>query len=165
MNLVRRLVLTKEVFGTLDGFDGKLVKEEANSKKLSEELKAMSLEKAQLESEKKFLQVRLDTLANKADELKAKHEVELAASKECLKNARIYKRATEVAQNSLETLAAEKERLLAERLKVDLAEAEAKAVAAYHEGFGDTPEYQDLAHHFMTSEWRAASRKDRWGSS
>ncbi|KAL2526627.1 hypothetical protein Adt_11681 [Abeliophyllum distichum] len=55
MNLVRGLVLTKEVFGTLEGFDGKLYKEEANSKKLSEELKAMSLEKAQLEPEKRFL--------------------------------------------------------------------------------------------------------------
>ncbi|KAL2526054.1 hypothetical protein Adt_11108 [Abeliophyllum distichum] len=182
MNLVRGLVLTKEVFGTFEGFDGKLAKEEANSKKLSENLKkAMSLEKAQLESEKRFLQVRLDTLANKGDELKAKHEVELAASKECLKDARTHKRVIEAAQKSveeahklaedksfaaetalvtansaLEILAAENDRLLAEareemeRLKVDHAKMEAKAVVAYYEGFGDTPEYQDLVHHFMT---------------
>ncbi|KAL2526628.1 hypothetical protein Adt_11682 [Abeliophyllum distichum] len=37
-----------------------------------------------------------------------------------------------------------------ERLKVDRAEVEAKAVTAYQEGFGDTSEYHDLAHHFMT---------------
>ncbi|KAL2517603.1 Uncharacterized protein Adt_13850 [Abeliophyllum distichum] len=182
MNLVHGLVLTKEVFSTLGGFNVKLAKEEANSKKLSEELKAMSLEKAQLESKKKFLQVRLDTLANKGNELKAKHEVQLAASNECFKDARTRKRATEVAQKSieeaqklvedrafaaetalatansvLEALAIEKERLLAEareemeRLNADRAEAEAKAVAAYQEGSGDTPEYQDLAHHFMTT--------------
>ncbi|KAL2466829.1 hypothetical protein Adt_42680 [Abeliophyllum distichum] len=139
MNLVRGLVLTKEVFGTLEDFDDKLTKEEANSKKLSEELKVMSLEKAQLESKKRFLQVRLDTLANKGDELKAKHEVELAASKECLKDAGTHRRAVEAVQKStekaqkladeraftaetaldtanstLEALATEKERLLAE---------------------------------------------------
>ncbi|KAL2506472.1 hypothetical protein Adt_22093 [Abeliophyllum distichum] len=138
MNLVRGLVLTKEVFNTLKGFDGKLAKEEANLKKLSEELKAMSSEKAQLESEKKFLQVRMDTLANKGDELKAKYEVELAASKECLKDARTRKRAAEAqkladeahklvedkafaaetalatANSALEALVAEKDWLLAE---------------------------------------------------
>ncbi|KAL2474803.1 hypothetical protein Adt_35539 [Abeliophyllum distichum] len=68
MNLIRGLVLTKDVFSSLKSFDGKLAKEEANSKKLSEELKAMNLEKAQLESENRFLQVRLDILAIKGDE-------------------------------------------------------------------------------------------------
>ncbi|KAL2512751.1 hypothetical protein Adt_18351 [Abeliophyllum distichum] len=166
MNLMRMLVLTKDVFGTLEGFNGKLAKEVANSKKLSNELKAMILEKAQLESEKRFLQVCLDTFAIKGDELKAKYEVELAASKECLKDTRIHKRAVEVAQkcveeaqklaeekafaaetalatanSALEALAAEKERLLAktreelERMKAAHAEAEAKVVVAYQEGF------------------------------
>ncbi|KAL2497590.1 hypothetical protein Adt_23140 [Abeliophyllum distichum] len=182
MNLMHGLVLTKEVFGTLEGFDGKLTKGVAHSKKLSEELKAMSLEKAQLESEKRFLQACLDTLAIKGDELKAKYEVELAASNECLKDATTHKRTTEAVQESteeaqklakerpfavetalatansaLEALAAKKEWLLAEtreemeRMKADRAEVEAKVVVAYQEGFEDTPEYQNLAHHFMTA--------------
>ncbi|KAL2518251.1 hypothetical protein Adt_14498 [Abeliophyllum distichum] len=156
MNLVCGLVLTKEVFSTLESFNGKLAKEEANSKKLSKELKAMSLEKAQLESEKKF-QVRLDTLANKGDELKAKHEKSTEeAQKLADDRAFAAKTALATANSALEALATENERLLAEareemeRLKVDRAEAEAKAITAYQEAFGDTPEYQDLAHHFMT---------------
>ncbi|KAL2474807.1 hypothetical protein Adt_35543 [Abeliophyllum distichum] len=92
-------------------FDGKLTKEEANSKKLSDELKAMSLEKAQLESEKRILQVRLDTLAIEGDELKAKYMVELTSSKECLKDARTCKRSVEAAQKSAE----EAQRLAEER--------------------------------------------------
>ncbi|KAL2543158.1 hypothetical protein Adt_04136 [Abeliophyllum distichum] len=42
INLVRGLLLAKELFGTIESFDD----EEAKSKKLSEDLKVMSLEKA-----------------------------------------------------------------------------------------------------------------------
>ncbi|KAL2474402.1 hypothetical protein Adt_35138 [Abeliophyllum distichum] len=183
MNLIRGLVLTMEVYNTLEGFDGKFTKEKANSKKLSKDLKAMRLEKVQLESEKRFHQARLDILVVKEDDLKAKYEVKLMASKECLKDARDRKRAAEAAQKSveeaqklaedrafaaetaiatansaLEAMVAEKDRLLAEvrreieQVKADRANAEAKAMVAYQEGFEDTPEYQDLAHHFMTAD-------------
>ncbi|KAL2474541.1 hypothetical protein Adt_35277 [Abeliophyllum distichum] len=102
MNLIRGLVLTKEVYSTLKGFDGKLSKEEANSKNLSEDLKAMSLEKAQLESDKRFLQVRLDFLVAKENDLKAKYEVKINTTKECLKDTRDQKRATEASQKRVE---------------------------------------------------------------
>ncbi|KAL2542655.1 hypothetical protein Adt_03633 [Abeliophyllum distichum] len=58
INLIRGLVMTKEVYSILEGFNGKLSKEETKSKKLSKDLKAMSLEKAQMESDKRFFQVR-----------------------------------------------------------------------------------------------------------
>ncbi|KAL2526880.1 hypothetical protein Adt_11934 [Abeliophyllum distichum] len=51
----------------------------------------------------------------------------------------------------------EKDKLLAkakedvERVKVDRADANVRAVAAYHDGFEDMSEYKDLAHHFMTA--------------
>ncbi|KAL2497105.1 hypothetical protein Adt_22655 [Abeliophyllum distichum] len=64
------------------------------------------------------------------------------------------------ANSTLEAMVAENDKLLAEakeeieRVKADCvdadAEAKAKAVAAYQDGFEDTPEYKDLAHHFMT---------------
>ncbi|KAL2526652.1 hypothetical protein Adt_11706 [Abeliophyllum distichum] len=95
MNLIRGLVLTKKVYNTLKGFDGKLSKEEANLKKLFEDLKTMSLEKAQLELDKRFLQVRLDSLVAKENDLKAKYEVKLKAAKKCVKDARDQKRAAE----------------------------------------------------------------------
>ncbi|KAL2497845.1 Uncharacterized protein Adt_23395 [Abeliophyllum distichum] len=101
MNLIHWLVLTKEVYSTLEGFNGKFAKEEANLKKLSEDLKAMSLEKAQLELEKRFLQVRLDSLVAKERNLKAKYEVELKAVRECLKDAQDRRRATEASQKQI----------------------------------------------------------------
>ncbi|KAL2533605.1 hypothetical protein Adt_06956 [Abeliophyllum distichum] len=181
MNLIRGLVLTKEVYSTLKGFDGKLGKEETNSKKLSEDLKTMSLEKAQLESKKRFLQVKLDTVVAREAGLKAQHEVKLTAAKECLKEARDKKRAVKASQKraeeaqklveerafvvetaattvngTLDVIVAEKDSLLAEvkekieRIKANRADAEARTVAAYQDGFEGTPEYKDLAHHFMT---------------
>ncbi|KAL2490959.1 hypothetical protein Adt_26587 [Abeliophyllum distichum] len=128
MNLIRELVLTKELYSTLEDFDGKLNKEVAKSIKLSEDLKAMSLEKAQLESDKKFLQVQLGMVVAKEIDLKA---------------------------NNFEAMVAEKDKLLAKvkeevgRVKVDCADAEARTVTAYQDGFEDMPEYKDLAHHFM----------------
>ncbi|KAL2517537.1 hypothetical protein Adt_13784 [Abeliophyllum distichum] len=83
MNLVRRLSLAKELFGAIESFDG----EEAKSKKLSEDLKTMSVEKAQLESEKRVLQFKLDLVVTKEADMRAKYEIELKAAKECLKQA------------------------------------------------------------------------------
>ncbi|KAL2513021.1 hypothetical protein Adt_18621 [Abeliophyllum distichum] len=51
MNLARRFVLAKQLFEAFESFEA----EEAKSKKLSEDLKAMGLEKAQLEYEKRAL--------------------------------------------------------------------------------------------------------------
>ncbi|KAL2526665.1 hypothetical protein Adt_11719 [Abeliophyllum distichum] len=100
----------------------------------------MSLEKAQLESEKRFLQVRLDSLVAKENDLKAKYEVEIKATKD-----------------TLEAIVVEKDKLLTEvkeeieRVKADREDAEARTVVVYQDGFKDTPEYKDLAHHFMTA--------------
>ncbi|KAL2461793.1 hypothetical protein Adt_45213 [Abeliophyllum distichum] len=91
MNLVRGFVLAKELFGIFESFDA----EEAKSKKLSEDLKAMSLEKAHLESEKRALQFKLDLVVTKEADRKAKYKIELKAAKECLKQARDQKRAAE----------------------------------------------------------------------
>ncbi|KAL2466029.1 hypothetical protein Adt_41880 [Abeliophyllum distichum] len=119
MNLVRGLVLAKELFDTIESFDGQCSKEEAKSKKLSEDLKAMSLEKAQLESDKRALQFKLDSVMAKEADLK----------------------------RSLEAITAEKDKFLVsareevEKVKAERADAEAKAVEAYQDAFVDTPEY------------------------
>ncbi|KAL2541346.1 hypothetical protein Adt_02324 [Abeliophyllum distichum] len=102
MNLIRGLVLTKEVYSILEDFDGKFAKEEVNLKKLSEDLETMSLEKAQLESEKRFFQVHLDSLVAKEGDLKAKYKVELKVVRECLKDARDRRKATEAFQKPAE---------------------------------------------------------------
>ncbi|KAL2465880.1 hypothetical protein Adt_41731 [Abeliophyllum distichum] len=91
MNLARGFVLAKELFSAFESFDA----EEAKSKKLSEDLKAIGLEKAQLESEKRALQFKLDLVVTKEVDMKAKYEIELKAAKECLKQARDQRRATE----------------------------------------------------------------------
>ncbi|KAL2532345.1 hypothetical protein Adt_05696 [Abeliophyllum distichum] len=46
MSIARGLILNEEMYNTIAGFDGKLSKEEAKSKKLFKDLKVMSLEKA-----------------------------------------------------------------------------------------------------------------------
>ncbi|KAL2497846.1 hypothetical protein Adt_23396 [Abeliophyllum distichum] len=52
----------------------------------------------------------------------------------------------------------EKDKLLTEvkeeieRVKEDRVDTEARAVAAYQDGFEGTFEYRDLAHHFMTAD-------------
>ncbi|KAL2542233.1 hypothetical protein Adt_03211 [Abeliophyllum distichum] len=176
MNLICRLVPTKEVYSTLEGFDRKFAKEEANLKKLSKNLKA------RLESDKRFLQVRLDSLVAKEGDMKTKYEVELKAARECLKDARDRIRAIEASQkctmeaqklaeeraftaetamatanSTLEAMLAKKDKLLAEfkeeieRVKVDCSDAEARMVAAYQDRFEDMSMYKDLAHHFMTA--------------
>ncbi|KAL2497921.1 Plus3 domain-containing protein [Abeliophyllum distichum] len=172
VNLVRGLVLTKDIFSAFASFDA----EEAKSKKLAKDLKAMGLEKAQLESEKRALQFKLDLVVTKESDMKAKHEIELKAAKECLKQAQDQRRATEASQkrveetqklvedrtleaeialaaanSSLEVTAADNERSLAatklelEKVRAERVDAEAKTVEAYQDAFVDTLEYQDLA--------------------
>ncbi|KAL2455996.1 hypothetical protein Adt_46995 [Abeliophyllum distichum] len=78
VNLARGFVLAKELFSAFESFDV----EEAKSKKLSEDLKAMGLEK------------EADT--------KAKYEIELKAAKECLKQAQDQRRTVEASQKRAE---------------------------------------------------------------
>ncbi|KAL2466038.1 hypothetical protein Adt_41889 [Abeliophyllum distichum] len=162
MNLVRGFVLAKELFGTIESFDA----EEAKSKKLSEELKAVSLEKAQLESEKRALQFKLYWVVTKEADIRAKYEIKLKATKECLKQAQDKKRAVEASRSvprrlrswsktgpltnsSLEAIITKKEKLLA-TVKQELERVRAEAVETYQDAFVDTPEYQDLVQCLMT---------------
>ncbi|KAL2466626.1 Uncharacterized protein Adt_42477 [Abeliophyllum distichum] len=55
------------------------------SKKLAEDLKVMGIEKAQLNSDKRALQFKLDLVVSKEADMKVKYEIELKATKECLK--------------------------------------------------------------------------------
>ncbi|KAL2491999.1 hypothetical protein Adt_27627 [Abeliophyllum distichum] len=159
VNLVRGLVLAKDIFSAFTSFDV----EEFKSKKLVEDLKAMGLEKAQLESDKRAIQFKLDLVVTKEANMKANYEIELKAAKECLKQAWNQRRAAEAsqkraneAQNSLEAASVDNERSFAtvklelEKVKAERADVEAKAVEAYREAFIDTPEYQDLAQRLMT---------------
>ncbi|KAL2466075.1 hypothetical protein Adt_41926 [Abeliophyllum distichum] len=130
MNLIRELVLTKEVCSTLKGFDGKLRKEEANSKKLSKDLKAMSHVKAQLESDKRFLQVRLDSVVAKETDLKAIPKIGE-------ERALVAEIAVATVNCNFEAMVVEKDKLLVEakeeveRVKADCANAEARALSEY----------------------------------
>ncbi|KAL2480271.1 Plus3 domain-containing protein [Abeliophyllum distichum] len=166
----------KDVFSAFASFDA----EDSKSKKLAEDLKVMDLEKVQLKSDKRALQLKLDLVVSKEADMKAKYEIELKATKECLKQARDQKRAAEASQkcteeaqklaedqtiavetvlaaanNSLEAAAADNERsfsamrLELEKIKVEQADAEARAVETYQDAFVDTPEYQDLAQLLM----------------
>ncbi|KAL2505556.1 hypothetical protein Adt_21177 [Abeliophyllum distichum] len=102
MNLIWRVALTMEMYNTLTGFDGKFSKEEAKSKKLSEDLMVMSLKKSQLESDKRVLQFKLDLVVAMEADMKAKYEIELKVLKESLKQAQYQKRAVEASQKRAE---------------------------------------------------------------
>ncbi|KAL2461794.1 Uncharacterized protein Adt_45214 [Abeliophyllum distichum] len=91
VNLIRGLVLAKDIFSAFASFDA----EDSKSKKLAEDLKVMGLKKVQLESDKRALQFKLDLVVSKEADMKAKYEIELKAAKECLKQARDQKRAAE----------------------------------------------------------------------
>ncbi|KAL2506010.1 Uncharacterized protein Adt_21631 [Abeliophyllum distichum] len=133
MNLVRGFVLAKELFGTIESFDA----EEVKSKKHSEDLKAMSLEKAQLD-----LVVKKEKRAEEAQ--KSAEDLTLTAETTLV-----------TANNSLDVVV-EKQKSLAvtkqevERVRAEQADAEAKAVEAYQDPFVDTSEYQDLTQRLMT---------------
>ncbi|KAL2480035.1 hypothetical protein Adt_33001 [Abeliophyllum distichum] len=98
VNLAQGFVLAKELFSAFESFNAK----EAKSKKLFDDLKAMGLEKAQLESKKRALQFKLDLVMTKEANMKAKYEIELKAAKECLKQARDHRRAAEASQKRAE---------------------------------------------------------------
>ncbi|KAL2454351.1 hypothetical protein Adt_48146 [Abeliophyllum distichum] len=172
--------MAKELFSTFESFDT----EEAKSKKLSEDLKATGIEKAQLESEKRALQFKLDLVVTKEADMRAKYEIELKATKECLKQAQDQRRTTEASQKraeeaqksskaalattnrSLEAAVADKEKSLAlaklelEKVRAERANAEVKAVEAYQDAFVDTPEYQDLERCLTTCRWGAIGGVD-----
>ncbi|KAL2531747.1 hypothetical protein Adt_05098 [Abeliophyllum distichum] len=102
MSIARELILNKEVYNTVASFDGKLGKEKAKLKKLSKDLKTISLEKAQLESDKRTLQFKLDLVVANEANVNAKYEVELKATKECLKQVRDQKMDVEASQKHTE---------------------------------------------------------------
>ncbi|KAL2498208.1 hypothetical protein Adt_23758 [Abeliophyllum distichum] len=62
----------------------------------------MGLEKAQLESDKRALQFKLDLVVSKETDMKTKYEIELKATKECLKQARDQRGAAEASQKRAE---------------------------------------------------------------
>ncbi|KAL2475569.1 Uncharacterized protein Adt_36305 [Abeliophyllum distichum] len=151
MHLVRGLVLAKELFNTIESFDGQCSEEEAKSKKLSEDLKAMSLEKVQLESNKRALQFKLDSAVAREADLKERYEIELKAVKESLKHARDQKRAAEVSQKRAED--AQKlaeERTLAAETAVATANNSLEAVAAEKDKLLVSARQEDLAQCLMT---------------
>ncbi|KAL2513250.1 hypothetical protein Adt_18850 [Abeliophyllum distichum] len=98
VNLVRGFVLVKEIFSGFERFDA----EEAKSKKLAKDPKAMGLKKAQLKYDKRALQFKLDLVVTKETDMKAKYEIELKATNKCLKQARDQRRATEAFQKCTE---------------------------------------------------------------
>ncbi|KAL2526462.1 hypothetical protein Adt_11516 [Abeliophyllum distichum] len=140
---VRGLILNKEVYNIVAGYESKFRKEEAKSKKLFKDLMAIGLEKAQLESDKRGLQFKLDLVVAKEADTKAKYEIELTALKK--------------SSNNLEAMVAEKEKQLTEakeevdRVKAECADVEARVVLAYKEDFENTPEYMYPTNHFMTA--------------
>ena len=67
-----------------------------------EDLKAMSLKKVQLESDKRALQFKLDLVVTKEADARGKYEIELKAAKESLKQARDQKMAAEATQKRAE---------------------------------------------------------------
>ncbi|KAL2506069.1 hypothetical protein Adt_21690 [Abeliophyllum distichum] len=144
MNLVQGLVLAKELFDTIESFDRQCSEEEVKSKKLSEDLKVMSLEKAQLESDKRK---RVAEVFQKRaeDAQKLAEERTLAAET-----------AVATANSILEAVAAVKDKLLVstrqevERVNVERTDVQAKVVEAYQDAFVDTPEYQILVQRLMT---------------
>ncbi|KAL2471019.1 hypothetical protein Adt_39155 [Abeliophyllum distichum] len=177
VNLVRGLVLAKDIFSAFASFDA----EDSKSKKLAEDLKVVGLEKAHLESNKRALQLKFDLVVSKETDMKAKYEIEQKVAKECLKRARDQRRAAEASQkhaeeaqklaedrtlaaetalaatnSSLEAAIADIERSLTamklelEKIKAERADAKAMTVEVYQDAFMDTPEYQDLAQCLMT---------------
>ncbi|KAL2465186.1 hypothetical protein Adt_41037 [Abeliophyllum distichum] len=150
VNLARGFVLAKELFSAFESFDT----EEAKSKKLAKNLKAMGLEKAQLESDKRALQFKLDlVVTKKARDQRRAAEASLKRAEEAQKSVET---ALASANSSLEAAVADKEKSLAaakfelERVRAERADAEAKAVEVYQDVFVDIPEYQDLTQHLMT---------------
>ncbi|KAL2486735.1 Uncharacterized protein Adt_31491 [Abeliophyllum distichum] len=98
VNLVRGLVLAKHIFSAFASFNA----EDSKSKKLAKDLKVMGLEKVQLESDKRALHFKLDLVVLKETDMKAKYEIELKATKECLKQTRDQRRAAEASQKRAE---------------------------------------------------------------
>ncbi|KAL2518045.1 Uncharacterized protein Adt_14292 [Abeliophyllum distichum] len=148
VNLVRGLVLAKDIFSAFTSFDA----EDFKSKKLAKDLKVMGLEKAQMESDKRALQFKLDLVVSKEADMKAKYEI----AKECLKQDRtlVAETALAAANNSLEAAAADNERSFSatklELEKIKTERVEARVVEAYQDAFVDTPEYQDFVQRLMT---------------
>ncbi|KAL2542700.1 hypothetical protein Adt_03678 [Abeliophyllum distichum] len=143
MSIARWLILNKEVYITVDGCENKFSKEEAKSKKLSKDLKAMGLEKAQLESDKRALQFKLDMVV--AEEAETKDRAFAAET------------AVAIANSNLEAVIVEKDKQLAEareeveKVEVERADAAERVLLAYKEKFENTHEYMELTHRFMTA--------------
>ncbi|KAL2531332.1 hypothetical protein Adt_04683 [Abeliophyllum distichum] len=151
MNLARGFVQAKELFSAFESFDA----EEVKSKKLSEDLKAKGLKKAQLESEKRALQFQAGFSCDKGGRYEGQKRVE-EAQKLAEDRTLVAETALAITNSSIEATVADKVKSLAmaklelERVRAERADAEAKIVEAYQDAFVDTPEYQDLVQRLMT---------------
>ncbi|KAL2526794.1 Uncharacterized protein Adt_11848 [Abeliophyllum distichum] len=149
-------IVAASVHSAFASFDA----EDSKSKKLVEDLKAMGLEKALLEFDKRVLQFKLDLVVSKETDMKKRADEAQSLAEEAQKLAEdltlAAKTALAVANSSLEAAAVDNERSLSEtkleleKIKVEQADAEARAVEAYQDAFVDTPEYQDLAQRLVT---------------
>ncbi|KAL2474559.1 Uncharacterized protein Adt_35295 [Abeliophyllum distichum] len=128
----KALTTVERLMSAFESFDA----EEAKSKKLFEDLKAMGLEKRR---------------AAEASREHAKEALKLAKDRTLVAETVIA-----TANSSLGVVVADKKKSLAtvklelEKVRAERKNAEAKAVEAYQDVFMDTPEYQDLAQRLMT---------------
>ncbi|KAL2461583.1 hypothetical protein Adt_45003 [Abeliophyllum distichum] len=175
MSIARGLILNKEVYRAVTGFEGKFSKDEAKSKKLSEGSEGDECRKSPVEFREWVFQFKLDALVAGEADLKAKYEIKLKAAAENLKKAQDQKMTTEAAQklvkdrtfavetavslanSSFKAMVAEKDKQLAEareemeKVKAKRAKAEVKAVMSFKEEFSNMPEFLRLANLFMTA--------------
>ncbi|KAL2518970.1 Plus3 domain-containing protein [Abeliophyllum distichum] len=130
VNLVRGLVLAKDIFSAFASFDSK----DSKSNKLAKDLKARDQKKAAEASQK-----HAEEAQKLAEDRTLAAETALAAANSSSKAAAVDNK------RSLSAM-----RLELEKIKAERTDAEARAMEAYQDTFVDTPEYQDLAQRLMT---------------
>ncbi|KAL2517166.1 hypothetical protein Adt_13413 [Abeliophyllum distichum] len=107
----------------------------------------MGLKKAQLESDKRALQFRLDLARDQRRTAETSQKRAEEAQKLAEDRTLVAETALASANSSLEAAVVDKEKLLAavklelEKVRAERADAEAKVVEVYQDAFVDTPEY------------------------
>ncbi|KAL2512936.1 hypothetical protein Adt_18536 [Abeliophyllum distichum] len=144
MIIAQGLILKKDVYNIVARFDGKLSKEEAKVKKLSDDLKVVSIEKAQLESDNKIFRFRLDHVVTVEAYLKSKYELKAD-------RAFVAETAVTTSNSNLEDKKLAKAREEVEKVKAKCTNANARALLAYKDDFENTLEYMELSNLFMTT--------------
>ncbi|KAL2491638.1 hypothetical protein Adt_27266 [Abeliophyllum distichum] len=131
MTTTQGLILNKEVYSTLAGFEGKFIKEEAKSKKLAEDLKVMSSENTKLaEAVKKLAEDHVATTER------------TIASVNCDFDAVVAEKEKQLVRTKREL----------EKIKEELAKVGARAMRSYKNEFSSTLEYFRFAIHFMVAD-------------